>query len=590
MERNPAAMPKMHSKRSTSLAIGVLAAGGLAACLFFSGLSNHDFWLTDEPFVAEIGREMLASGDWVVPRLNGEAFLEKPPLHYAQIALSFKAFGQTPFAARLPSALAGLLTVCATYLLGWRLLGRRIALGGALLLPTVYLFFYSSHYALVDASLVLFVTAGFAALAYALEQDSAPWALPAAYAAAALAFLAKGPVGPLFLALGAGSFALAERDWTFFRPRRHILGAALFSLLIAPWLVALWSNGGWTYYRAAFLDNTLGRAFALPAMVPGHDSPLAHQAPFYDYLGGLLGGFLPWTPLLLIGLAPAFSDIWRRLRGGGEGARGCRGARFLAVSFAAGFLLLSLVRTKRSIYLEPLYPLLALLVAWGVERCLRDRAIRDRWKSMLALQVAVLGLFSMAVPSGYLYLAGPMEGEWPATEAILLGGALMLVAMAATAWSVRLLVLDRLDRLVNLLWVQAAAGFLAMAVLCFPLLEAQKSFAPFFRRACSIESARGRCPVLLLNNESYTGLAALNFHAVLPTYDASLGGEADVITEAASLGELGRAPRRSLTMLASQSIGGPGTERALFLVHVDAPGPPMIQLKLASAAGPPPKP
>jgi 4-amino-4-deoxy-L-arabinose transferase-like glycosyltransferase len=80
----------------------------------FGGIGNHHIWPFDEAFVAEIAREMHVSGDLVVPALGGRPFLEKPPLHYAAIDAAYGLFGVTPFAARLPSALAASLALGVT--------------------------------------------------------------------------------------------------------------------------------------------------------------------------------------------------------------------------------------------------------------------------------------------------------------------------------------------------------------------------------------------------------------------------------------------------------------------------------------------
>src|SRR5205085_11691428 len=130
---------------------------------------------------------MLASGDWVVPRLNGEPFLEKPPLHYALVALSYRAFGVTPFAARLPSAIAALVTILATFGLGLRLFDAKTGFLGGLFVGTTFTFFSTSHYCLVDGSLAACIALGFFSAAHAFGDDRRRWAIPATYACAAAA-------------------------------------------------------------------------------------------------------------------------------------------------------------------------------------------------------------------------------------------------------------------------------------------------------------------------------------------------------------------------------------------------------------------
>ena len=96
--------------------------------LFSLGLSNHGLWSADEPRVAEIGREMALTGNWVVPTLNQRPFLEEPPLYYGTLALTFKAFGISDKVARIPSAVFALASVLVVFFVANLLSGSRTAL------------------------------------------------------------------------------------------------------------------------------------------------------------------------------------------------------------------------------------------------------------------------------------------------------------------------------------------------------------------------------------------------------------------------------------------------------------------------------
>ena len=126
----------------------------------FVGIFDHDLWTADEPRVAEIGREFLDEGaSLAVPRLNGEAFMENPPLYFWCVALSYKIFGgPSASAARIPSVLFGLGTLVFAYLLAGRMYGRQTALWSCMVLSLSAEFFYIHHKALVDTSLVFFAT------------------------------------------------------------------------------------------------------------------------------------------------------------------------------------------------------------------------------------------------------------------------------------------------------------------------------------------------------------------------------------------------------------------------------------------------
>src|SRR5262245_25739746 len=115
-------------------ALLIIAAG---AILLFTGLGRADLFNPDEPREAEMAREMLVSGDHVVPRLNGEPFLEKPPLFYWLVVTAYRAAGgPSEAAARVVPAIAGLLCLLMTWILARRILGETTALLAALILLT----------------------------------------------------------------------------------------------------------------------------------------------------------------------------------------------------------------------------------------------------------------------------------------------------------------------------------------------------------------------------------------------------------------------------------------------------------------------
>ena len=111
----------------------------VGAYLSFVGIS-HELWTPDEPRDAAVGKAMWRMGDWVIPRLNGEPFLEKPPLYWWSQSAIFALFGQaTPSLARLPSALFGFASLLLTYLLGRRFFSARSCLLAGLILLTMSL-------------------------------------------------------------------------------------------------------------------------------------------------------------------------------------------------------------------------------------------------------------------------------------------------------------------------------------------------------------------------------------------------------------------------------------------------------------------
>ena len=159
------------------------------------GLGAWALFEPDEGRNAEIAREMLLTGDWVVPHLNGLPFLDKPPLLFWAIAAGFRALGEHEWVARLPSMLAAIATIAVTYALGRALVGRRAAVTAAIVLATSPMVLGFARLAIFDMPLTAFVTFAIYALVRArIDEDAWPW-IPLAGFAIGLALLTKGPVG-----------------------------------------------------------------------------------------------------------------------------------------------------------------------------------------------------------------------------------------------------------------------------------------------------------------------------------------------------------------------------------------------------------
>jgi len=121
-------------EKARSAALAALLLG--AAIIFLAGLGWLPLVERDEALYAEAAREMVASGDWITPRVNGVPFLEKPPLYYWMAGVSYQLFRVSPFAARLPSALSAILTVMLVFSVGSRVWGWRAGLLGGVALAT----------------------------------------------------------------------------------------------------------------------------------------------------------------------------------------------------------------------------------------------------------------------------------------------------------------------------------------------------------------------------------------------------------------------------------------------------------------------
>ena len=275
----------------------------------FVGISN-ELWTPDEPRDAAIGRAMWESFDWIIPRLNGEPFLEKPPLYWWVQSSVFALFGRaTPTLARLPSALFGFMSLLLTYALGRRFFSAKTCLVGCLILLSTALFSLTTHWIVVDNALLFAVTGAWALFAHAETRDGATrqFVLLGMYVFLAIAFLTKGVVGLGIPALGMGVYLLWSQRLGRFFGWHMVVGGAFIAGAAALWLWLLWREGGRGSLDTFLVYNQLGRFFPAAETYQG-----GHVRPIWYYFLTTPVDLLPWTPFVLLAGLSAWRN-WRRL-------------------------------------------------------------------------------------------------------------------------------------------------------------------------------------------------------------------------------------------------------------------------------------
>jgi 4-amino-4-deoxy-L-arabinose transferase-like glycosyltransferase len=333
----------------------------LGALFAFTGLANHPLQAADEPRVAGIAWEMQHTGDWWVPHLGGVPFLEHPPLFYAVLGAFVRQLGASEGVARLPSAIASLLTALLVFSLARRVADRSAGLPALFALVGIAAYARYSHRVLVDPLLMLFAMAGYYAYVRAVWGNAAAGAretrgwLIAVYLAAALAFWVKGPVGVVVIAGPLAIDALIGRRRSILGSPAHFVGVPLLAAACIAWPLVLEHFGGESAARTFLLDNGWYRiepSAGAGAYIGGHERPGWYYLP-------RVFGQLGWIAVLV----PAVTAwLWR-----GEAPSGWRmpALRFLAWVLPIGVLLLSIPGTKRALYLLPFEPPLAVAIgAW----------------------------------------------------------------------------------------------------------------------------------------------------------------------------------------------------------------------------------
>ena len=332
------------SAPATPSAFDVAAIVALAAAICMAHLGSFGLWEPDEARYAEIAREMLQSGNLLVPHLNYVAYVEKPPLLYWLTTLSFWIFGVSEFAARLPVALSAIVGILATYFFALRAFGRRHAILSAAILATTPMYALMSQVITTDMTLTALVTIATFSL-YLHWHEGGRWCW-LAYVAMGLAVMTKGPVGAALPILSMLIWLALNRELRGAIARfRAVPGLLLTTLIAAPWFVAMTIRepGFADFY---FIGEHLRRAF---------EADYSHSEAFYFYIPVLAIGLLPWTLLV-----PFLT--WR------EAVRN-PARSFCLVAASVTIVAFSCASAKLIPYILPAVPMLAVLIADGLVAC-----------------------------------------------------------------------------------------------------------------------------------------------------------------------------------------------------------------------------
>ena len=286
-----------NSRRTVALSLGLLLFA--AGVLFFAGLGRLPLLEPDEGRNAEVGREMLASGDWITPHFNGLAYLDKPAVFFWMVAASFKTLGVSEAAARLPSALMGMATVLLVWFLARRMFGNSAEVRAGLIFAACPLALVLAREVIFDMTLTFLVTVAMVAFWLGEESDfRQPWFDALMFAAMGLAVITKGFVGILIPMISILIYLAVRRQWSEWRRLRWGWGLLVFLAAALPWFIAV-SLRNPDFPRYAFWNESLKRFTTTTATHRGGG--------IFYYLPVFLGGFFPWSLFLLLA-------GWHRLR------------------------------------------------------------------------------------------------------------------------------------------------------------------------------------------------------------------------------------------------------------------------------------
>ncbi|MGP8051896.1 MAG: ArnT family glycosyltransferase [Desulfobaccales bacterium] len=350
----------------------------LLACLtlYLIPLFWHTPLIRAEAMYALIPKEMLASGSWLRPSLNGVPYWDKPHLLYWLNLLCYKCFGVSDRVARLPLLGVTLAEVWVTYLIGRRLLGREAAWLGSLVLLSSIGFFVLHLQILTDHLITLFLAASVYFLLRWQEQPSGKWSA-LFFLALGLGFLSKGFIGLVFPGLIVVFSAWQERRASLLAILWSPPGLAVLCLLVVPWLAACeLANPGFIKFQV--VNEQILRFLGRRQPQDINSFPLAG---FWLFLGIWLS---PYTPLLP-------GACWRFWRETGDAAQ--RAGRLLIIWPAVILIFFSLSSSRIEYYSLPALPPLALLLGWRLQRYLDTPG--DRGPLWALLSIGLLGLATL---------------------------------------------------------------------------------------------------------------------------------------------------------------------------------------------------
>lgn len=336
---------------------------------------------TDEGRYAEMAREMVATGDWVTPRLNGIKYFEKPPLQTWMNALTFQAFGLGEWQARLWTGLSGLFGIFLVGYTGTRLVNQRAGITAAIVLASSFWWAGMGHINTLDMGLSGMMTLALCGLLLA-QRDQATkterrnWML-ACWVGVALATMSKGLMGLALPGSILFLYTFVARDWRIWQRLHLVKGLLLFFAITVPWFIL-----------AAQANDEFLQFFFIHEHWERYTTKVHSRAgPWYYFIPLMIAGIFPWLGLLIQSLR----------EGANQQASTFQPNKLLLTWCVFIFIFFSISNSKLPSYILPIFPGLALLIAMHLEhKAHRGLMVTSGLMSLLGLcGLAAWGFFSL---------------------------------------------------------------------------------------------------------------------------------------------------------------------------------------------------
>ena len=329
----------------------IVFIGLVAFTLIFTKLGGRGLANYDDCFYAEKAKEILQTGEWMTMQYNHRPAFENPPFYMWLTAASFTVFGVNDYGAKFPSALMGTATILLVYFFARRLFDAWTGFAGSMVLSTTFIFIRYARHAMFDVTLSFFVCLALLALILALKKNSVYFLLWGT--SIGICVLTKSVLGffPLVITV---FFLLLTKRWRMLFSSYFIAGSFMALSIGCSWYIHQYIKFGNNFLHVHFGWLIFQRGFQ------------AQSEPWYEhfsYAEDLLKYYLPWLPLLIIGVVKCVRMSLKKNES----------ALLLLLWVLVIFITMSMMTTRVLWYIMPIFPASAIIVANVLRGLLNER-------------------------------------------------------------------------------------------------------------------------------------------------------------------------------------------------------------------------
>jgi len=364
--------------------------------------SDHSLLNPDESRYSEVAREMLATGDFITPRLNNIIFFDKPILYYWLQTISIRWFGLNEWALRFFPTLFGIVGCLFTYITGHSLFSRRVGIYSAAILASSPLYYLASHYANMDLEVAVMITACLSCFIVAIQknyQKQRGWLMYLAYFFSALAILTKGLIGIVFPTMIIGLWILITGQWQIVKEMRLFRGFIIILLIISPWFYLVQSANP-NFFHYFFTVQHIERFLS---------SDFNSQTPFWFYIPIISLGSFPWLFLFISSILHYTKNILKNPN-----------LLFLLIWFFLILVFFSLPKSKLVGYILPVFPALSLITGYYLTQNIQTL---KKW----SIRIIIICNFFLIALLLALALKYPLISGLPAPNPAILLSVILLI-------------------------------------------------------------------------------------------------------------------------------------------------------------------